>query len=355
MNRKIFLVLFFAAALPVVAFTPTPAPPAAPADPEPAAESDAPPLFRPAEWLALLTVAAEEPKPADPKPHLMPGNCQCGCVKSGKCDCKDCDHPKGKDPTPPCPNCQCGCVDTGQCYCKNCDNPALEKPKEEPKGKPTKTPAPAPASAPSLKIDAEVKPNGQYVNFLPDTDCVSVMFIGLDGIDPLPSAILKDARMFVLDTRGMAQGRYRFAAVGANGAGQQVRTDFAVVIGTPPAPAPPGPPAPSDLTKTLQAAYDQDKDADRAKSLAYLQSAYTTLAAGAKRQTFTTNATWTAWVKAVVGDPKSGLTPTQIVNVRRAVAAELDAAWGKADGPVSQADAAKELARIDDALSGVKP
>jgi hypothetical protein len=31
-------------------------------------------------------------------------------------------------PTPPCPNCQCGCTETGKCSCKDCDHPQLEKP-----------------------------------------------------------------------------------------------------------------------------------------------------------------------------------------------------------------------------------
>jgi hypothetical protein len=30
-------------------------------------------------------------------------------------------------PCPPFPNCQCGCVNTGACVCKNCDHPQLTK------------------------------------------------------------------------------------------------------------------------------------------------------------------------------------------------------------------------------------
>jgi hypothetical protein len=101
---------------------------------------------------------------------------------------------------------------------------------------------------PHIKIDPEIRPTGQYVSFVPDTDAVSILYVGLDGVDPLPSALLKDPRTFVLDTRGLAQGRYRFAAVGASAEGQQARTDFAVVVGTPgptpPGPTPPGPTPP---------------------------------------------------------------------------------------------------------------
>src|SRR5579864_4579536 len=55
-----------------------------------------------------------------------------------------------------------------------------------------------------------------------------------------------------------------------------------VTIGSaPPNPNPPGPgpqpPAPGNLTATLQAAYAKDTDSDRAKSLAFLQSAYAAL------------------------------------------------------------------------------
>lgn len=74
------------------------------------------------------------PPAKEVKPHLpVSPNCACGCIKTGQCDCKDCDHPKltraGHSPTPPCPNCQCGCTETGKCTCKDCDHPALEKPK----------------------------------------------------------------------------------------------------------------------------------------------------------------------------------------------------------------------------------
>lgn len=37
------------------------------------------------------------------------------------------DDPKPHLPTPPCPNCQCGCTVTGKCICKDCDHPQLTK------------------------------------------------------------------------------------------------------------------------------------------------------------------------------------------------------------------------------------
>jgi hypothetical protein len=105
------------------------------------------------------------------------------------------------------------------------------------KAEPAPTPAPA---GPRLKIDAEVKPAGQYATFVPDTDCKAVTYVGLSGVEPIPSAVLLDARLFLLDTRGLQPGRYQFAAVGAAG-DRQIRADFAVVVGVPPPPQPPGP------------------------------------------------------------------------------------------------------------------
>jgi hypothetical protein len=100
------------------------------------------------------------------------------------------------------------------------------------------------AEPPSLKIDSEHRPTGQYVRFTPDTDAKSVIYVGLDGIDPFPSEELKDSRRFLLNTRGLAPGRYRFAAVAAGATGEQTRADFAVMIG--PVPDPDRPVKPED-------------------------------------------------------------------------------------------------------------
>ncbi len=230
------------------------------------------------------------------------------------------------------------------------EKPAVEK----------KTPAP---DTPTLKIDAEVKPNGQYVNFLPDTNCVSVLYVGMDGIDPFPSSDLKDNRKFILDTRGLATGRYRFVAVGTSGTGSQVRTDFAVVVGTPvpvpPGPAPPPPqPVPTDLTATLQAAFNLDTDAepDKATSLKTLTGLYQGLAVLATVKTdLHTNADALAWLSGVIQAPSTGLGTTKIQNTRKAIAARLSATFGNM--PTTALDVKKfaaELKIIGDALAGVK-
>lgn len=103
------------------------------------------------------------------------------------------------------------------------------------------------AAPPSLEIPAEVKPTGEYVQLVPKTDAANVLYVGLSGLEPFPSAVLKDARMFLLPTRGLAVGRYRFAAVAAGKTGEQTRADFVVVIGDAPpgpGPTPPVPPGP---------------------------------------------------------------------------------------------------------------
>lgn len=124
--------------------------------------------------------------------------------------------------------------------------------------------------------------------------------------------------------------------------------------GPPTPPTPPNPPAPTDpLTKALQAAYSLDTDADRAASLAYLQASYKGMAAQVPADK-TTNAAIAAWMKTVVESPGNGITATQVVNLRKAIAAELLAAWGATTAPLNTADAAKEILKIATALSNLK-
>lgn len=97
------------------------------------------------------------------------------------------------------------------------------------------------AAPPKLNIPPEIRNSGQYVIYVPETDAASIVYVGLDGIEPLPANILRDGKTFVLDTRGLAEGRYRFVAVAASSTGEQVRQDFTLVIqrGTPKPPADP--------------------------------------------------------------------------------------------------------------------
>ena len=114
---------------------------------------------------------------------------------------------------------------------------------------------PAWAAPPKLSIPAEVKPAGQYAIVRPETDATSISYVGLDGVEPIPSELMKDGRVFALDTRGLKAGRYRFAAIAAGATGEQTRVDFLLIIGNPPSPSPdpgPGPspePGPDDTKK----------------------------------------------------------------------------------------------------------
>lgn len=87
------------------------------------------------------------------------------------------------------------------------------------------------AAPPKLEIPAELKPTGDYVTHKPKTDAVSIVYVGLSGVDAFPSDFLKDSRDFILPTRGIPAGTYKFSAIGASATGEQSRQDFAVVIG----------------------------------------------------------------------------------------------------------------------------
>ncbi len=223
-------------------------------------------------------------------------------------------------------------------------------------------PALAWADPPSIQIDKEIAPNGQYVRMLPKTDAASVAYVGIDGLDPIPSDVLKDGRLFLLDTRGLAIGRYRFAAVAASKTGEQARVDFVVVIGTGPLPPnppqPPNPPNPptDPFTKSLQAAYDADAAPDKATSLAKLQAAFKKLAIDAGKRPDSTNAVFAVWAKSITEDPATGLPDlTKLKGVRSAIRDDVSAAWGGTMiAPLTAADAATELTKVSNALNGVR-
>lgn len=86
------------------------------------------------------------------------------------------------------------------------------------------------AAPPTLEVPVEVRPSGGYARMTPKGDCVSVIYVSLDGADPFPSEELKDARRFLLPVQGLKPGRYRFVAVGAGKDGEQARADFAVQV-----------------------------------------------------------------------------------------------------------------------------
>lgn len=101
------------------------------------------------------------------------------------------------------------------------------------------------ADPPKLIIPAEVVPKGNIALVIPGGDCKAVTYVGQSGEDPLPSNLFADKRTFVFPTRGLAVGRYKFAAIGSLN-DEHVVVEFEVVIGTPPKPPPnPNPPPPN--------------------------------------------------------------------------------------------------------------
>lgn len=219
------------------------------------------------------------------------------------------------------------------------------------------------AAPPTVKIDPEVKPSGQYVTFLPGGDAVNVLYVGLSGVDPIPSGVLKDGRMFLLDTRGLREGRYKFTAVGASKEGEQTRVDFVVVVGNVPpgpdpgpGPQPPDPPTPTDpLTKALQAAYDKETDADKAKHRASLAALYRQAAEIAAKPEIATWGQLFAVMKSAAGTlGVSGKLPL----FQAAVAEELKTRFPTDAARVMTTDdrvlAAQTFKRIAQAAEGVK-
>lgn len=104
-------------------------------------------------------------------------------------------------------------------------------------------------AGPELGIPTEIVPVGQYASLKPKTEAKAISYIGMSGVEPFPSDMLKDARWFVLDTRGLPEGRYLFQAVGSLN-DVHTRVAFTVVIGNAP-PIPPNPnPNPPNPTPT---------------------------------------------------------------------------------------------------------
>lgn len=124
----------------------------------------------------------------------------------------------------------------------------------------------------------------------------------------------------------------------------------------PPGPGPQPPPTPTDpLTLALQAAYAMDTDADRAASLTFLQGAYRGMARAAPGLAENkTTADWSAYMKFVVEAPAVGLPVGKADHLRKAIAAEFVSAWGAKAVPLAAADAAKEMQKVADSLSGLK-
>jgi hypothetical protein len=108
-------------------------------------------------------------------------------------------------------------------------------------------PAPVPVAQPVLTIPAEVRATpGDWLVVSPQTNCVAVAYVGLDGLSAFPSGELRDARKLIVNPPRGGPSRYRFVAVGTLG-DQLVQTPFAVVTDDAPGPTPPVPPGPAPV------------------------------------------------------------------------------------------------------------
>jgi hypothetical protein len=123
------------------------------------------------------------------------------------------------------------------------------------------------AAPPVVDIAPEIQATSEYVTVQPKTDAVAITYVAQSGVEPFPSVMLKDPRTFVLPTRGLAVGRYKFVAV-ASLDDEHTRVDFVVVVGnappvvvTPDTPVEPDKPAPVDpTTKPTAVVYVYEKD-----------------------------------------------------------------------------------------------
>lgn len=216
----------------------------------------------------------------------------------------------------------------------------------------TKTEA---ADPPTLTLPAKktAKAN-RYFCIRATTNCTSIKWIVPSGLEQLdPEIQIKDKFAIVLIGE---DGTYTVQAIGTL---NDVLTDFAsceVTIGTPPPPKPPTPPTPTDpLTAALQAGYNLDADADKAKSLEFLQSVFSGMVGLVPTwTTVKTNSQALAQIKAVVDAPGVGLKTGQVANLRKAIGAELAATFGTAPNtPIDLTSLATEIGKVAKSLQGV--
>lgn len=172
----------------------------------------------------------------------------------------------------------------------------------------------------------------------------------------LPPETLKQLRGKVVTA--LKDGRYKVEAWNARGDEASDIATCWVVIGTPgpgpgPDPNPPDPPGPVDpLTRTLQAAYDQQKDAE---ALAFLQS----LVSQASKQVLGESvATSGQMLKSLWEASRANIGLTRAGPLRDAIADHLDPVLGTMDvryTPQLRDEHSKAFMRLAEALKGVKP
>ncbi len=266
------------------------------------------------------------------------------------------DAPKPHLPTPPTPNCQCGCTVTGKCSCKDCDHPCLDKdakPADKPK-------SPAPATSPSVTMpNALATPANRLARLVISYEGDDFAYQCSGGLDVFRE-YTPDASTVVLRLIGYDAGVYEVTAVSCKAGKLSPFAKCTVTVGTPAPPTPPVPPGPvSDLTRALQTGYNLDLDIDKAASLDTLRKLYggmsVLVTAGQTGSDISTVAGATAWGKGVIESTSAGLGASKLVNTRKAVGARLAQTFGTVGtAPTDRAKFAAELKAISDALGGVK-
>lgn len=101
------------------------------------------------------------------------------------------------------------------------------------------------SSPPEVTIPKDTLATGDYVVLTPTTTAKTISYVGLSGVDPFPSSMLKDPKSFILPTRGLPNGTYRFVGV-ASLNDEHTQFSFNVKVGKLDPMPPPVNPNPTD-------------------------------------------------------------------------------------------------------------
>lgn len=99
------------------------------------------------------------------------------------------------------------------------------------------------AQPPKLEIESVIEAKGDYVTLSPISDAAVIVYVGLSGIEPFPSDMLKDGKSFILPTRGLKPASYRFVAIAVR-QNEYTRKEFTVKVPGVPEPNPEPDPRP---------------------------------------------------------------------------------------------------------------
>lgn len=109
------------------------------------------------------------------------------------------------------------------------------------------------AEPPKLEIDSQIVTKGDYLTITPKTDAKTIVYIGLSGVDPLPSDLLKDSKTFLLFTALLKEGEYEFSAIAIK-QDEYTRVNFKVIKGKVDPKVDPVPPKPPEPQPSLDKA-----------------------------------------------------------------------------------------------------